>query len=136
MSSIVKQVIESLDVTEKVSKKIPRCILGNALPDDFIELYKYSNGGEGFIGDGYLIVWRSEELEKFNSEYEVEKYAPGIILFGSNGGGEAFGFDTRSTPFKVVQIPFVGMNLKYARTVADSFTELLVKMKNCDENIY
>lgn len=29
----------------------------------------------------------------FNEEYQVRQYAPGVILFGSDGGGEAYGFD-------------------------------------------
>lgn len=65
------------------------------LPPDYAEFMKKHNGGEGFIGDNYVILWRVEELAPFNRDYEVEQYAPGLIMFGSKGGGEAYAFDTR-----------------------------------------
>lgn len=102
------------------------------LPDDYLSILSESNGGEGFVGEEYFILWKAEELISFNKEYGVEKYAPGIFLFGSNGGGEGFGFDTRTKPYKVVEIPFIGMDLQYATPVADSFTHLLERMKASD----
>ncbi|PID44177.1 MAG: cell wall assembly protein [Proteobacteria bacterium] len=105
------------------------------LPDDYLSVLSESNGGEGFVGEEYFILWKAEELISFNKEYEVEKYAPGIFLFGSNGGGEGFGFDTRTKPYKVVEIPFIGMDLQYATPVADSFTHLLERMKASDGSL-
>lgn len=98
------------------------------LPSDYIELLCDHDGGEGFIGDNYLMLWKSEELAVFNEEYEVEKYAPGIFLFGSNGGGESYGFDLRDPSMPIVRIPFVGMDLRYARTMATNFTDFLIQL--------
>lgn len=85
-----------------------------------------SNGGEGFIGSHYVILWRIEELLEFGKAYQVEEYAPGLFLFGSDGGGEAFAFDLRNSQSKVVSVPFVGMNLTLVDPVADDFLEFLV----------
>lgn len=106
------------------------------LPSDYLFFLRQANGGEGFIGESYLILWKAEELEPYNKDYQVEEYAPGVFLFGSSGGGEAFGFDTRALPYKVIQIPFVGMELKYAYCVANSFYELLERMGNLDEPLF
>ncbi|MER8621861.1 SMI1/KNR4 family protein, partial [Mesorhizobium sp. M1409] len=84
--------------------------LGVALPKDYTNFLKEHNGGEGFIGDSYIIFFKAEELVDFNREYEVEKYAPGILLFASNGGGEAYGFDTEDAAMPIVRIPFIGMD--------------------------
>lgn len=76
------------------------------------------------------MLWRVTELEQFNREYEVQEYAPGLLLFGSNGGGEAFAFDLRTPVRRVVSLPFVGMDLKIATllgTSFDSFLEHLAK---------
>ena len=108
---------------------------GVDLPGDYRSFLAEANGGEGFIGQEYLILWKAEELEQFNREYEVQTYAPGLFLFGSNGGGEGLGFDTESTPYKVVQVPFVGMDLKYACHVADSFLGLLEKMSGSNGSL-
>lgn len=101
---------------------------GLRLPEDYLSLLREANGGEGFVGEQYLILWRAEELIDFNREYEVDTYAPGLVLFGSTGGGEAFGFDTRSEPYSVVLVPFVGMDLGHATKVAESFSRLIERL--------
>lgn len=102
--------------------------LGRSLPSDYLQFIGEHDGGEGFIGDNYLILWSSGELATFNHEYEVEQYAPGIVLIGSDGGGEGYGFDTREASMPVVRIPFIGMNLRYATRVAENFNDLLVQL--------
>jgi hypothetical protein len=98
---------------------------GKVLPEDYKTFLLEHNGGDGFIGTDYFILWQAEELSKFNSGYEVSKYAPGLLLFGSNGGGDGFAFDTRTSPYYVMQVPFVGMSAADEFRVAGSFNELL-----------
>jgi hypothetical protein len=92
-------------------------MLGRALPAEHLELLRRHSGTEGISGEHYVILWKAEELIRFNREYEIEKYAPGIFLFGSNGGGEAYGFDTQDPSMPVVRVPFVGMDRCYAEPV-------------------
>ena len=99
--------------------------LGCSLPHDYVQFLRDHDGGEGFIGHNYLIVWKAEELNTFNREYEVTKYAPGLLLFASDGGGEGYGFDTRNTAMPVVSVSFIGMDLNEAQRVASSFTDFL-----------
>lgn len=99
-------------------------LLRVSLPSDYLQFLGDHNGGEGFLGDNYLILWRAEELYPFNLEYQVEQYAPGLLLFGSDGGGEGYGFDTRNETMPIIRVPFVGMELRYASNVCRSFTEL------------
>ena len=99
------------------------------LPDDYREFLEFSNGAEGFIGDNYLDLWRVEDLPVRNKHYEVHRYAPGLFIFGSDGGGEAFGFDVRTPKVRVVQMPFVGMEWGVALEVGNSFTEFIHGMK-------
>lgn len=103
--------------------------LGHSLPPDYLQFLRRHDGGEGFIGNNYLILWRSEELSSFNREYEVNQYAPGLLLFGSNGGGEGYGFDMRETDMPIVRVPFIGMDLQYATSVARSFDDLFVQLE-------
>ncbi|SDX80337.1 SMI1 / KNR4 family (SUKH-1) [Pseudomonas syringae] len=107
--------------------------LGIALPESYIDFLKKHDGGEGFIGDNYIIFWKAEELADFNREYEVETYAPGIFLFASSGGGEAYGFDTEEAAMPIVRIPFVGMDRQYAISVARDLPDLFVKLADRDE---
>ena len=102
--------------------------LGVNLPADYLEFLRQHDGGEGFIGDNYIILWKAEELADFNREYEVEKYAPGILLFGADGGGEGYGFDTQSEGMPIVRVPFIGMERRYATPVVARFTDLFAKL--------
>lgn len=104
--------------------------IGFSLPDDYVQLLKTFNGGEGFLGEDYLILWAVEDLLFFNKEYEVQEYAPGIFLFGSSGGGDGYGFDTTSVGLPVVRLPFIGMSNRYADVVADNVPDLLEKLSS------
>ena len=99
--------------------------LKSKLPSEYIEFLSASDGGECFVGDAYVNLWGVEELATMNAAYEVRKYVPGLLIFGSDGGGEAFGFDTRNSNWPIVRIPFVGMDWSLARPVGDSFKAFL-----------
>jgi hypothetical protein len=77
--------------------------------------FERMNGGDGFVGENYLMVWPVEELIKSNKDYRVAEAAPGLFVFGSSGGGEAFAFDTRVTPPGIVTVPFIVMRLRLRR---------------------
>lgn len=102
--------------------------VGVALPKNYIDFLRQHNGGEGFIGDNYIIFWKAEELADFNREYEVETYAPGIFLFASSGGGEGYGFDTNDAAMPIVCIPFIGMDRRYAETVASDLPDFFARL--------
>ncbi len=46
-------------------------------------------------------------------------------MIGSNGGGEAYGFDMRSMPWKVSKVPFIPMAWDDSIFVGDSFESFL-----------
>jgi cell wall assembly regulator SMI1 len=118
----------SYDEIDNVSKNIDL-----DLPREYRDFVHSHNGGEGFVGESYLILWEIGELEKLNRGYEVEKYAPGLLMFGSSGGGEGYAFDMRDNCNTVVGIPFVGMDLDYARIIADNFKDFLIKLGDVDD---
>jgi SMI1 / KNR4 family (SUKH-1) len=100
--------------------------LGMKLPVEYVEFLKLTNGGEGLIGkNAYVMLWGVEELASMNQSYEVQKYAPGLLIFGSDGGGEAYGFDTRTPQWPIVQVPFVGLAWNLARPMGKSFNIFL-----------
>ena len=103
--------------------------LGVELPFDYRKFLQTSNGGEGFLGQNYLQLWRAEDLKPRNDGYEVARFAPGFLLIGSNGGGEAFAFDVTERPWKVVQVPFMDLgDPRYTTELARSFTAFLEKI--------
>ncbi len=98
------------------------------LPKDYEHFLERMNGGRGMVGDAFLALWRLEELVQDNREYEVDKWVPGFFIFGSDGGGESFGFDLRSDAKGVVCIPFIGMEWENAVRIAPTFTKFLEVM--------
>lgn len=127
----IQDVLKEWQLSEGASSEAVRAVvavLGRSLPSDYLQFIGKHDGGEGFVGNSYLILWKIEELATFNREYQVEQYAPGILLFGSDGGGEGYGFDTREGNMPIVRVPFIGLDLRYATRVADSFDDLLVQL--------
>lgn len=106
--------------------------LGATLPVEYVEFLKLTNGGEGFIGENaYVMFWRGQELFSMNQAYEVQKYVPGLLIFGSDGGGEAYGFDTRAQ-WNIVRVPFVGMAWDVAESMGGSFGAFLERLNTAD----
>lgn len=101
---------------------------GLRLPEDYAQFLQQADGGEGFVGDAYVIFWRLGELLEMNSAYQVDKYAPGLFLFGSDGGGEAFAFDMRDETKPIVSVPFIGMELKVAQPFGSNFKAFLEEL--------
>lgn len=71
------------------------------LPKDYVAFMKIHNGGEGDIGETWLILYPLEELQEINDDYEIEEFLPGHIIIGSNGGGELYGIDNKGNYFNV-----------------------------------
>jgi hypothetical protein len=107
------------------------------LPAQYREFLLSTNGGEGITGvDTYFVLWPVQDLIRLNREYEVNEHALGLLLIGSNGGGEAFALDLREDGKQsLVSVPFVGMSLRNAVTAADSFDEFLKHSDQVDDEL-
>lgn len=95
------------------------------LPPDYIEALQFMNGGEGFIGEIYFRLYPAEKIIPLNTLYGTSEFAPSLLIFGSDGGGEAFAFDMRQAPTRIIQIPFIPMRLEYAIDLGESFSECI-----------
>jgi SMI1 / KNR4 family (SUKH-1) len=94
------------------------------LPEAYLALLQVSDGGEGDLGvqPCWCCLWPARDVHRFHEEYEVPRYAPGLLAFASNGGGELLAFDLRNgPPYPIVSVPCIGMTLKEARLVAADF---------------
>ncbi len=123
-SELTKEMVLSPGATEDQLRDFIFCF-PVSLPRDFITFLEFSNGAEGIIGSSYLVIWGTEELSSYNECYSVKTFAPGLIIFGSDGGGEAYGFNTNTTPYQIVGIPFICLDWKDAVFIANSFVEFL-----------
>lgn len=95
------------------------------LPVDYVEFIKNANGGHGTVGKEHLIVFPAQEIAKINEAAAVERFAPGLLIFASNGGGQSYAFDLRHEKVDIVK--FFDMDIGDEEPIwcADSFEGLL-----------
>lgn len=71
--------------------------LGVVLPEEYVAFLIETNGGAGPVGhNGWASFYSVNELVEMNAWYHDDPFEQfeGLTLFGSDGGGEAFCFDT------------------------------------------
>ncbi len=105
---------EARPIADEVTKLLPR---------EYLSLVTTFGGMEGFLGATYLRLYRIEEVITANQAYEVPALFPACFVFGSNGGGEAFGFLIETG--QVLKVPFIPLSKDYAENLAPSFSEFL-----------
>ncbi|MRX74026.1 hypothetical protein GJU40_18030 [Bacillus lacus] len=101
-------------VTENNIKKVEELLSIN-FPQEYYDFLLISNGGEGAIGQSYLVLWKIEDLIELNDAYGVEEFAPGLLIIGSDGGDTAYCIDIRSDIKPFVQVPFIGLATCHSR---------------------
>lgn len=95
-----------------------------ALPDDYLAFLRRANGGDGFIGERFVRLWKAEEVAAMNLGYNVAEFFPNLLFIGTNGGGEAYAFDIAEGGPVVFEVPFIGLPSD-ARAIASSFESFI-----------
>jgi hypothetical protein len=102
--------------------------LGIRWPADYAAFMAEQDGGEGWVGPFYLSLWHAADLVERNLGYGVAEFAPGLVLFGSDGGGEGFAFDTRVSTATIVMVPFVSFDQPIVQ--GTTLLELLERLRD------
>lgn len=99
-----------------------------SLPEEYVRYLAGGGPKEGSLAvePGWFQLWPPDEVSKWNQDYQVKKFAPGFLGFGSSGGGEMLAFDAGG---RVVMLPFVGMSPDEAKPIADSWSEFIKKIE-------
>ena len=100
--------------------------LGIVFPAEYRRFMLKTNGAEGSIGkSNYLVIWPVEEIVELNEEYGVAEFTPGLIYFGSDGGGMAYAFDVREEVTRFVRFPFDSIHIEDEEIVATVFNDFI-----------
>lgn len=97
-----------------------------ALPLDLEELLQDYDGAIIRRPGLYVHIWSADELASLNAAYAVDEFAPGLVLFGSDGGNVAFALchgDSEDTA--VATVPLVGISRDETLVVGSSLGDLL-----------
>jgi hypothetical protein len=112
---------------------ICRSKLNFTFPPDYTGFLQRMNGGQGFLGEHFLKLSPVEEFVEINTDSYYAQTVPELLIFGSNGAGEAFAFDTRSAPPSIVVVPFIGMDFENAILIAANFNAFLQFLYRSDD---
>ncbi len=107
------------DFNEPYNGEINKVIYGVKLPEEYVEFMKAHNGGEGDVGESWLVLFPIEELQDVNDDFH-EFLAEGNIIIGSNGGGELFGLNRDGKYFIVPEI----IEEEYLEVIGESIENL------------
>ena len=92
-------------------------------PEDYLEFLKWSNGGEGYIGENYISFWKVEDLAALNAEYQIQKYlSEKFLCIGTDGGGICYGFYLEKQ-FAIFKCPLGDLDIKEITIVANSIKD-------------
>ena len=137
MNSQIIEFIEGFEKNPRAESAVNQQVvkaLNLDLPSEYLNLFSFMNGGEGFIGDNYCRLYAIENLMPLNEAFLVKEFALELFIFGSNGGGEAFAFNTKSSPFSIVEVPFIPMDLKWAKLLEKTINEYFSHFSNSADN--
>ena len=91
--------------------------------EDYLEFLKWSNGGEGYIGKNYVSLWKVEDLEVLNREYQIQTYlSKGYLGIGTDGGGICYGFCLEKQ-FAIFKCPLGDLDINEITIVANSIKD-------------
>lgn len=125
MKSNLKPLIKNLELNSGVEFETINDVeqrLGINFLTDYKEFISEANGAEGFVGQSYLILFPIEKLEEIN---RTNDYAPRIIKFASDGGGNVYVFDSSEARIYIGKVSSIGIGLEEIEFCGFSFTDFL-----------
>lgn len=94
------------------------------VPSQYFDLLARTNGGEGPlpVQPCWFVLSSADQALNDWTSGTFSEFFPGLFVFGTNGGGEAFAFDTKSTGARIVCFDTTNIDL------AESVVELATSM--------
>jgi len=95
------------------------------LPADLRAFLEQHDGGRGKVGKQPLVLWSAEQIAAEAQSQEVSLSTPGLLLFGTDGGGEGYGYLARLRERRYGRIPLIAAGAYEFEAMADSLSGLL-----------
>jgi len=105
------------------------------IPEQYLKLLSYSNGGLIVNGNREFGFFGKNELREYYLNYEFPHYMPGVLPIALNGGGVFYAYDLRKT-LENPQIIAVGsgaLDWKFAYSLGNDLLEMLSKTTNIED---
>jgi hypothetical protein len=97
------------------------------LPADLRAFLEKHDGGRGTVGprNRPLVLWSAEQIAREADEQEVTRATPGLLLFGTDGGAEGYGYLPRLQRGKYGRISLLAAGAHEFESLGDSLEELI-----------
>lgn len=117
--------------TDEAALASAETLLGVTFPSDYRDLIKSSDGAEELLPNAYLVLWPLEKTVGINGRdaYGLLESLPGLLLIGSDGGGELLAFDMRTEAATVVLVNAVSGSWDEVSPQANSLSDLLARLR-------
>lgn len=129
MDEDIKKLTAGMDVNPPAADELLNDVetkLNISFPEQYKKFMLVSNGAEGIVGqNSYLAIWPIEQIVQLNEEYAINKFTPGLVYFGSDGGGMAYAFDYRLEDSPIIEFPFESIKIEDAKFCGKTFVEFL-----------
>jgi|SRR6266849_10108617 len=100
------------------------------LPADVRTFLAKNDGGRGTVGPRKrpLLLWSAEQIAREAEEQEVTLATPGLILFGTDGGAEGYGYLPRLKRGRYGRISLLAAGPHEFESLGDSLEELITAL--------
>jgi hypothetical protein len=98
------------------------------LPRDLREFLAGHDGGRGKVGTHPLILWSAEQIAREAESQEVSLATAGLLLFGSDGGAEGYGYLPRARQGRYGRIPLLAAGVHEFEGLGESLDDLLAAL--------
>jgi hypothetical protein len=100
---------------------------GVDLPADLRAFLEKHDGARGTVGvrKRPLVLWSADQIARESDAQEVTRATPGLLLFGSDGGAEGYGYLPRMERGKYGRISFMAAGAHEFESLGDSLEELV-----------
>ena len=95
------------------------------LPADLRAFLEQHDGGRGKVGNRPLILWGAEQIASEAQSLEVSLSTPGLLLFGTDGGAEGYGYLSRLLDQRYGRIPLIAAGAHEFEALGATLNELL-----------
>jgi len=99
-----------------------------SLPPDLRAFLAEHDGGRGKVGKRPLILWGAEQIAREQEVQEVSLATPGLLLFGSDGGAEGYGYLSRLQRGRYGRISLLAAGVHEFESLGDSLEQLLTAL--------
>lgn len=102
----------------------------NGLPKDLAEVLAERDGGAGTLGPRGrpLTLWSAAQIAEEAQAQEVALAVPGLLLFGTDGGAEGYGYLPRLKSGRYGRISLLAAGAHEFEPLGDSLLELLQQL--------